>query len=297
MSNQPSPTNHSGLRSGNPTASDWATTRGEKWRAQLTGMEASLAPVNEPLFRALRLDAPYSIADVGCGGGGTTLELWRHAPAGSVVHGFDIAQTLVEAARARRQPEEQAVTFEVADVAASAPDAPYDRLVSRFGVMFFDDPPAAFTNLLRWLTPGGRFAFAVWGGLRENPWMTAVSEVVSSFLDMPRPDPHGPGPFRYAEAEHLLQLLAGAGFEDLAVKDWRGELPLGGGVPAADAADFALASFGSFGELLAAEGYGVLQAARQALTERFSQHLRGEVVRIPACVHLVIGARPTGGKE
>ena len=57
----------------NPAASDWATARGEKWRKQLSGMEAMLLPVDEPLIRALRLDAPYRIADIGCGGGGTTL--------------------------------------------------------------------------------------------------------------------------------------------------------------------------------------------------------------------------------
>ena len=74
----------------NPAASDWATARGEKWRKQLSGMEAMLLPVDEPLIRALRLDAPYRIADIGCGGGGTTLKISRRAVAGSVVHGFDI---------------------------------------------------------------------------------------------------------------------------------------------------------------------------------------------------------------
>ena len=70
-----------------PTAADWATARGQKWRGQLDAMEAMLAPVDAPLIEALQLDAPYKIADIGCGGGGTTLAIGRCAHVGSTVHG------------------------------------------------------------------------------------------------------------------------------------------------------------------------------------------------------------------
>lgn len=280
-----------GSITGNPAASDWAAARGEKWRSQLAGMEATLAPVDEPLIRALRLDAPASIAEIGCGGGGTTLEISRRAPAGSVVHGFDISPALIEVARTRLESTERAIRFEIADVATTAPEQPYDRLVSRFGVMFFDDPPAAFANLSRWLAPDGRFAFAVWGPLAENPWMTHLREVVREIIDVPPSDPTAPGPFRYAEAGPLLRLLEGAGFGDLAVCDWRGTLPVGGELEAADAADFALAAFSSFGELLAAAGDEAQAAAREALTARFSRQQRDGAVWMDACVHLITGGR------
>ena len=81
----------------NATTTDWAAARGEKWRAQLAGMEATLAPVDRPLIRALRLERPCRVADVGCGGGGTALEILRLAPAGSVLHGFDLSPGLIEA--------------------------------------------------------------------------------------------------------------------------------------------------------------------------------------------------------
>ena len=210
-----------------------------------------ITPVDEPLIRALHLDAPYRIADIGCGAGGTTLEILRRAP-GSVVHGFDISPALIELARARKRSVERAIALEIADMAtATAPEEPYDRLASRFGIMFFEDSPAAFANLVRWLAPGGRFAFAVWGCLAENPWMTSVREVAAEIIDLPSPDLEAPGPFRYAEADKLLTLLDRSGFGELDVCDWRGALPIGGGLPAAEAANFALASFSSFGELLA----------------------------------------------
>lgn len=275
------------------TGSDWVAARGAKWRAQLAGMEAMLAPVDEPLLRALRLDAPRRIADVGCGGGGTALAILRRAPAGSVVHGFDIAPAIIELARARTRPEERAISFETADMASAPPPAElYDRMVSRFGVMFFDDPPAAFANLARWLAPGGRFAFAVWGRPADNPWMTTVREVTAAVVDLPPPTPGAPGPFRYAAAEELLALLDGAGLRELEVHPFRGALPIGGGLAAAEAASFALASFSSFGEVLAGAGGAALEAAHRALTARLSSRERDGAVWMDACVHVVTGARP-----
>jgi SAM-dependent methyltransferase len=282
-----------------PSGYAWATSRGEKWRDRLGGMEAMLAPVDEPLIDALHLDAALRIADIGCGGGGTTLEILRRARDGSVVHGFDISPALVEAARRRAPDDEHArssVGFELADMATAAPpDEPYDRIASRFGIMFFDDPSAAFANVLRWLAPGGQFAFAVWGPPALNPWMTCVRDVTAEIIDVPRADPDAPGPFRYADADKLLAVLEGAGFSDLRAREWRKILPIGGGLSAADAASFALEAVGPFGELLAERGDDALEQARRALTARFAAH-RGDAsdghIRMNACGHVVTGVRP-----
>ncbi|HSS96736.1 MAG TPA: class I SAM-dependent methyltransferase [Terriglobales bacterium] len=276
----------------NPVASDWIASRGEKWLIHLTGMEAMLMPVNEPLIHALCLDAPCKIADIGCGGGATTREILDRAPAGSIVHGFDISPALIESARAHMRPDQNSLDFKIADMATTpTPKEPYDRLVSRFGIMFFDDPSAAFANLVRWLAPGGRFAFAVWGPLSENLWMTSVRDIVAKIVDMPRSDPEAPGAFRYAEADKLLAVLDQAGFGELEVRDWRGLLPIGGGLSAPDAAKFALASFSSFGDLLAQAGDTAVNDALQALTTRFVRNKQGGAVWMDASVHIFTGIR------
>lgn len=272
------------------TGSDWAAARGEKWRGKLYGMEPMLAPVDEPLLRALRLDAPYRIAELGCGGGGTALSLLRQAPAGSVVHGYDISPALIEAARERTAPGERAINFEIADVATTRPEQPYDRLLSRFGVMFYDDPPAAFSNLRHWLAPAGRFAFAAWARPSDNPWMTILRDVVAEVVDVPSPDPEAPGPFRYADADKLLQLLTRAGFAELEVQSWHGALAVGGGLPAAEAANFALSAF-SLGELLAEAGDEALAQARRSLAARLVPREQGGKVMMDASVHIFTGAR------
>jgi SAM-dependent methyltransferase len=273
---------------------DWTALRGEKWRTSLTGMEAMLAPVDEPLIRALQLgEVPCRIAEIGCGGGGTTLQIGCRAPSGSVVHGFDLSPALIQLAVSRtRSGVDANIEFHVADVGTVAPpNVPYDRLVSRFGIMFFEDPSSAFANLSRWLAPDGRFAFAVWGPLAKNPWMGVVREAVSEVIDLAPLDADAPGPFRYADQSKLVALLEQSGFSGLAVQDWHQRLPIGGGLQAEEAADFALASFSTFGELLAGVGDAALRRARQTLTARFESYQQDGVVRMDAAVYVVTGAK------
>ncbi|MEM7051126.1 MAG: class I SAM-dependent methyltransferase [Acidobacteriota bacterium] len=270
--------------------SDWATSRGAHWRDYAAGMEATFAPLDGSLIQVLRMETACRIAEIGCGGGATTLELRRRAPEGSVVHGFDISSDLVEAAKARIPLADKSIEFKLADAATEPPPSQlYDRLTSRFGVMFFDDPMAAFSNLRRWLSPDGRFTFAVWGPPTDNPWMSTVREAAVGIVDLPEAEDDQPGPFRYAQAERFVALLEAAGFRDVETTPWREKLATGGGLPAAEAADFALDSF-SIGELITAAGDEARAAVRRILIEKFSRHLEDGVVRMRAAVNLVSGA-------
>lgn len=275
----------------NETNAEWSGARGEKWRMNINGMEAMLEAVDDPLIRALRLDAPCRVVDIGCGGGGTSLKIHRRAPPGSTVHGVDVSPALIE--WARHQGRSSALTFEVADAATAVPEAPFDRLVSRFGVMFFEDPSSAFRNLRTYLKANGRFALAVWGPPDDNPWMTTVRDVVDGFVDLPPPTPGGPGPFRYAGGGELRLLLDRAGFEEVEVHDWIGDLPIGGGLSAREAAHFALVSFSNFGELLSAAGPSAVEQAQRALASRYLDAERAGQVWMKARVHIVSGVRPS----
>ncbi len=278
-----------GAMTANPTPSDWAAARGDKWASHLYGTEPMFAPLDEPLIAALQLNAPCAIAEVGCGGGGTSVEILRQAPAGSVLHAFDVSPSLIEVARARSHAPE--LSFAVADVATAVPAQRYQRLVSRLGIMFFDDPAAAFANLARWLEPGGRFAFLVWGPLSDNPWLTNVRDVVAQVIPLPIPDLEAPGPFRYADAGKLRGQLHAAGFADIEAQEWQGPVTIGGALPAAEAAEFALASFSGYGELLNKAGDAALAEARRLLTARFLELQEEGVIRLDACVRIFTGGR------
>lgn len=285
---------HSTERPSNTSPYDWAGTRGEQWRDELPAMEAQLAPVDEPLIQALALTGPCRIADVGCGGGGTSLALINQAPAGSSVSGFDISSTLVEVARGRAQAtphhDRGSLTFQVANIdTAPVPTPPFERLLSRFGVMFYQTPERAFAQLSRWLTPDGRFAFAVWGPHADNTWLATARQVVAELVDLPTPGPDEPGPFRYCDADAFLALLGRCGFQNLAVQDCRFMLALGGGLSPLDGATFALKTFGG-GNLLGDADPTTRERAHQALTERFQDYAQQDgLIRFPARVHLVTG--------
>jgi hypothetical protein len=157
--------------------------------------------------------------------------------------------------------------------------------------MFFDDPEAAFANLVRWLAPGGRFAFAVWARPTENAWLATVREAVAQVIEIPKADLEAPGPFRYGDSSRLVSLLERAGFAELAVRDWQGLLPIGGGLGPTEAAHFALSAFSNFGELLAKAGDDALGKACRSLTETFAGHQHDGAVRLGACVRIFTGTR------
>ena len=275
----------------NVAAAEWSGERGEAWRDSMGPLEAMLAPVNMPLIDALDLDAPYRIADIGCGGGETSIALARNAYPGSAVEGFDISPALIDAAKAKEAYGQVPIHFNVADAEQPLGDTElFDRLTSRFGIMFFPNQETAFSNLANWLKPGGRFAFAVWGPAPDKPWMSSIRDVLKDHIVIPTPEPGAPGPFRYADADEFVSLLQSSGFSDVESQSWKEQLSLGGGLAADAAADFALSAF-SIGQLLNQSDQLTAQAARLDLASLFSEHVTDGDVRMDAHVHIVTGTR------
>ena len=272
----------------------WDGKRGEKWASKLAETEAMLAPIDAPLLDAARLDGPFRVADIGSGGGATTRAIADRAPKGSVVHGYDISPALVDIAKQRSAARGALAPLEffVADAQSTpAPSTPYDRLVSRFGVMFFADPAAAFSNLATWLGRGGRLAFAVWGPHADNQWFMKSRDAVNEVVAVPKPEPDTPGPFRYADVKPLVALLERAGLGDIRVDDWHGSLAIGGGLPAPAAAALAIDSFGGFSELLAEAGGDARERATKGLEARLAGHVRDGIVSLPCAAHIVTAVR------
>ena len=161
------------------------------------------------------------LLDLGCGAGGMTRQLAeRVAPGGSVL-GVDIAEGMVEGARRRAADAGVAnVEFRVADVQVQdlGPGA-FDGAYSRFGVMFFEDPAAAFANVRRSLKPGAPLVFACWQTVFDNEWMLvpgAAAMAVTGELPMGGPDE--PGPFSLADPARLDAVLGTAGFSAVDVQ-------------------------------------------------------------------------------
>ena len=195
----------------------WNGGAGDMWVALQERLDRQLGSLGRVAFAALAPRAGERILDVGCGAGTTTLELAEAVgPTGRVV-GVDVSGQLV--ATARRRNRSAQVSFVEADAQTHVFDEPFDAIYSRFGMMFFADPTAAFANLRRALAPDGRIAFVCWRSVEENPFMTAPMVAARKYFPNlpPPPDPEAPGPFALADGARLGRILAAAGFRDVAI--------------------------------------------------------------------------------
>lgn len=187
----------------------WAGERGEHWAEEHERYDRMLADYGRTLVDAVAAQPGERVLDVGCGNGAIAAAL---VDAGAEVVGVDISTPMLARARARTT-----ATFVEADAQVHDFDeASFDAIVSRFGVMFFDDPAAAFANLRRALRRGGRLAFICWRELGANEWMLVPAMAMLPHVTAPAaPDPTAPGPFAFADEGRVRSLLTGAGFEDV----------------------------------------------------------------------------------
>ena len=159
------------------------------------------------------------ILDVGCGSGAVTRAAARLAGPRGRALGVDISAPLIAAARARSADEANAEFLEADAQAHRFAPQSFDAIVSRFGVMFFADPVAAFRNLNEAARPGARLACAAWRSAAENDFMTAAERAAAPFLpDLPERAEDGPGQFGFADGERVRRILAEAGWQAVEVR-------------------------------------------------------------------------------
>lgn len=186
------------------------------WAEVRDVLELQLAPLGQRGLAALAPRPGESIVDLGCGGGETALELARAVAPGGTVLGIDLSAAVLAYAQ-RKAKGCESLRLVQADV-QSYPFEPssFDAAFSRFGVMFFGDPMAAFANIHRSLKPNGRLAFVCWRALEENALdLVPLRAASPHLLPQPAPDPDRPGPFAFAKADRVRRILESAGFAEI----------------------------------------------------------------------------------
>jgi SAM-dependent methyltransferase len=196
----------------------WDGPEGDNWSANETFYNEASRFLTPHLLNAAALRITDSVLDVGCGNGQTTRLAASIASEGSTF-GIDLSAKMIERARARAEAEGlQNARFEVSDAQTYPfPQGAFDVALSRHGVMFFDDPVAAFSNISRALTPGGRLAMLAWRDLDRNEWVSEIRRAMSAGRLLPSPPPGMPGPFAFADQEFLRRILSTAGFDDVEI--------------------------------------------------------------------------------
>lgn len=201
----------------NEQAAIWNGSAGKSWVAAQDALDEMFRPFEELLVQTAAAKPSTSVLDVGCGTGSTTLAIKKRLGAASHCVGVDISQPMLERARARAESASAAVSFIDADAEQYVfESARFDLIVSRFGVMFFNDPARAMKNLRLAARDGAELCFIAWRSPAENPFMTTAERAAGALLpSIPPRDLNGPGQFGFADPSKVFRLLEAGGWSDV----------------------------------------------------------------------------------
>ena len=206
----------------------WNGPPGERWAALQDSIDRNLGHITQGFIPFVGAKPGQRVLDIGCGCGTTTLTFAQAVRPDGSIAGVDISRPMLAVARARASAANAEISFIEADASTHDFQPVFDLVVSRFGVMFFADPPAAFRNIRRALVPGGTLAFVCWRALAENAWAAAPIAAARPLLPPQEPpDPYAPGPFAFAERERLDGILAAAGFRAIHIEKFDGHMEMG----------------------------------------------------------------------
>ncbi|MCC7633915.1 class I SAM-dependent methyltransferase [Stenotrophomonas rhizophila] len=194
----------------------WNGLAGQAWVQAQSLLDGMFAPFARLLAQAQPAGAVQQVLDIGCGTGAVSLAIAARLGSGGHCTGVDIAAAMIERARQRARDAGLEVDFVVADAQrhAFAP-ASVDRIVSRFGVMFFDDPVQAFTRLRHATRHGGSLHALTWRSAAENAFMTTAERAAAPMLTLPARDPDAPGQFAFADPDRVRAILTDSGWTEL----------------------------------------------------------------------------------
>jgi SAM-dependent methyltransferase len=204
----------------NEQARLWNGPAGRAWVETQELLDHMYKPLEDRLVQAVAARSARCVLDIGCGTGSTTLAVARQlGPEGRCI-GVDISEPMIAAARARAERDHVPASFIVGDAQVQAFEpSSIDMLVSRFGVMFFDDPIRAFGNLRRAATDDAALWCIAWRSATENPFMTTAERAAAPLLlNLPPRRPGAPGQFAFADAQRVHRILDASGWADIDIQ-------------------------------------------------------------------------------
>jgi SAM-dependent methyltransferase len=268
----------------------WNGAGGRTWVERQTHTDITLARVSDALLAFAAPRVGERVLDVGCGCGATTLDIARAVdPTGRVV-AMDISAPMLDEGRRRAAAAGIGnIDWRQADPATAELEA-FDLLASAFGLMFFGEPVAAFAHLRRAASPRARMAFVSWRGLDENPWIGVPMQAAAAHLPpRPKPNPHAPGMFSFADREHVAGILTAAGWATPRFEKLDAALDIAAGRGIEDAVAQST-QIGAVNSWLRNQPADVVAAATDSIRAALAPYEDGASVRLPGAMWLVSSA-------
>jgi len=272
----------------------WNETSGPKWVELGDVIDEQIAPLGIEAIDRAGIREGERVLDVGCGCGQTSLEIARRVGPSGRVLGVDISGPMLESARERAERAEMGnVEFVHADAQTHDLGTPgLDLIFSRFGVMFFADPVAAFTNLRAALAPEGRLTFICWQELPKNPWMFLPAAAAAKHVEMPTPPPPGsPGPFAFADIDRVLGILESAGFGAVRCESLERKLIVGHGMQLEETLQF-LVQMGPAGAAMREASPSLRDEVTASMREALSPYDTGSGLAMESAAWIVQAESP-----
>ncbi len=206
----------------------WNGRPADIWVKEAERFDTMLAPFGRRLLTAALLKPSERVLDVGCGNGAVSLDAARVVGPVGRVTGVDLSVPMLEVARRRAEVQGIDVEFVQCDAQTASFAQPFDVVVSRFGIMFFDNPEVAFANLAKAARPGGRLCFVCWQEMLANEWIAVPAMAMVDHVGIPElPEPGAPGPFALADARRTKGLLESAGWSQVTIEEKKDQMRMG----------------------------------------------------------------------
>ena len=271
----------------------WNETIAPRWIEQEAMLDAQIAPLGLAVIERAKVARGERVLDVGCGCGQTTLQLAERVGATGCVLGVDVSAPMLGRARERAKGLAN-VRFENADAQTWRSAERFDLAFSRFGVMFFADPEAAFANLRGALRREGRLAFVCWQAIERNPWLLVPMRALAGIVEFPAPPaPGAPGPFAFADPDRVRAILSRAGFAGIELAPLAGDLAIGAGGDLDRAVGFAM-QMGPASALLREADAALRERARAAIRAALAPFVTPTGVRADYAAWAVTARGATG---
>ena len=264
----------------------WNGNAGQNWVESQDLLDRAFRPFEDLLVQAVRGARGQRVLDVGCGTGATTLAVARQLGATGHCTGVDISEPMIAAARTRAEREGASVEFICADAQRHPFEAGgFDTIISRFGVMFFDDPVRAFQNLHRAGTKDVQLRVIAWRSPDENEFMTTAERAAAPLLPN-LPPRNTAGQFAFADPRRVQTFLEESGWANVEIRplDVNCKLPV-------EDLDRYLTRLGPVGLMLRDADEHTRTRVQEAVRPAFAPYVHGTEVRFTsACWMLRAGA-------